>query len=78
MARIAVLGAYSNQMKTGWRSRLYAWWELKRFDCILAYDWLLRWSTKSLFKILVKLGQVDKGLIEELKKSEEELAHKIG
>ena len=44
----------------------------------IRYDWFLRWSTKNFLKVLVRLGQIDKGLIEELKRSEEEIAHKVG
>lgn len=36
MARIAVLGAYKDQMKLGWKEKIRAWFDLTAFDLVLA------------------------------------------
>lgn len=37
MARSAIFGAYKDELKLGYTSRIKAWFELKMFDFILLY-----------------------------------------
>lgn len=52
MARIAVLGAYKDQMKLGWKQKLRAWFDLAIFDIILAYKLLIIFKLNLTFENL--------------------------
>jgi hypothetical protein len=69
MARSAIFGAYKDELRMGWRANVKAWFELKTFDLILAYDRFTRWLTKVYMTVLIKTGCIQAAMVNELTQS---------
>ncbi|CAF0730942.1 unnamed protein product [Brachionus calyciflorus] len=66
MARVAISGAYRDQMKLGLQSKIKAWFEIKAFDLILAYDSFTRWIFTKYLLLMVKFGRFQNEFFNEI------------
>jgi hypothetical protein len=66
------LQAYKEQLVLGPKQRIRAWFELKKFDFILAYDHFLRWTQRLIFKVLIFTGKLSSDILQELKKADKD------
>jgi hypothetical protein len=69
MARSAIFGAYKDELRIGWRAKVRAWFELKRFDFVLAYDRFTRWLSRFYIRVLVKTGRIQASVLDEISQS---------
>ena len=66
MARIAISGAYKDQLKLDWSNAVRSWFELKYFDVILILDSLKRWLTSTYLQFKLKRDGLSNDMLKDI------------
>jgi hypothetical protein len=72
MARIAISGAYKEQLKLDFKSKVKSWFELRLFDFILFYDSLTRWARNKFIQFSIRTGRIQAEILKEIKDSSQQ------
>lgn len=73
MARIAISGAYKEQLKLDLKSKVKSWFELRLFDLILFYDSVARWARNKFIQFSIRTGRIQAELLKEIKDSSQQV-----
>jgi len=73
MARIAISGAYKEQLRLDLKSKVKSWFELRLFDLILMYDSLTRWAKNKIIQFSIRTGRIQAEILKEIKDSSQQV-----